>query len=695
MFSHSHSHSHKKAAHHDDGKGDGLNTKAPTRRMDGYDKALVSTAEWNVVDRINGDHPNVFQLEDKVSLAHNKAVFLQGLVVYVGPVHFAKGTHVGVQLTGPSLGRGNMNGVYDGKQYFANVGRNNGILAPAHQVSKRLPKLTGDPKIDAQQARRFTEEARLADLKFIDALVQHRALAMLKLAEERQALHGVAKRLGKGFASLLAKEETHITRLKQMRLADLMKSRGEDPGSLRVSGDYSYGINAPTLKYAPRESPLQPCDLELAEGLEQTHQNFCLSDPTLPDNPITFASQAFLNMTGYTLNEILGRNCRFLQGKKTDPAHVYRLRLCIQEGSDCHVCLLNFKKDGTPFYNRLFMTALRDKKGRIKNYLGVQCEVSEELARQINNEEQAKMENSVRSQQNQVTDAMQSRTNHSGTASSNGSTCTDGSPASMRDSSATMRDSSTRSESGLSGKNNSRPSDQRQRRVSKKTSQRRQSDTTLEHDSAARAQASSSGREKKPPRRQRSAPNLREMDNASQTSHAHSTPDAIRRAYEDITEIQDDDYEPWLVQALVEEPEEVEEPVVCKRGSDPPGATPVAPSSPKVEHPKRSEQKHDDYEPSSPLSSSDDDDEGHRAPVVQVAFSAGRITKGRGKNRRSSADLTERTDTMSEEFSFRGRGSGSEEEEDEKRKQKKTPMDARSVDTTTTPWESIMDNCGW
>ena len=127
-----------------------------------------------------------------------------------------------------------------------------------------------------------------------------------------------------------------------------------------------------------------------------TQQNYCLSDPTLPDNPITFASQAFLNMTGYNLNEILGKNCRFLQGEDTDEYAVYRIRLSIKEGADCHVVLLNYRKDGTPFYNRLFMTALRDTKGRVKNYLGVQCEVSEAVAKRINSEEKTKLENKLK-----------------------------------------------------------------------------------------------------------------------------------------------------------------------------------------------------------------------------------------------------------------------------------------------------------
>ena len=357
----------------------------PIRRMDRNDKALIRTAEWDSKNGLD------LRLEDKVSLADANAAFLQGLVVYVGKVHFAEGIWVGIQLTGPSIGRGNCSGVYKGKKYFADVGRNNGVLAPAHKVTKRLGLRTGDPQVDAAQQKRQSEQARLADLEFIDALCQTRALAMLKIHEQKQQSR---------FAGLYNKEEAHIARLKQFRYAELMKSRGiraDSPEETQVK------IPEPNLRYAPRDSPLQQCDLEFAEGIEMTQQNFCLSDPTLPDNPITFASQAFLNMTGYNLNEILGKNCRFLQGRDTDPYAVYRIRLAIQEGSDCHVVLLNYRKDGTPFYNRLFMTALRDTKGRIKNYLGVQCEVSKEIALRINQSEKMKLERSHQAAQNETT----------------------------------------------------------------------------------------------------------------------------------------------------------------------------------------------------------------------------------------------------------------------------------------------------
>jgi PAS domain S-box-containing protein len=116
------------------------------------------------------------------------------------------------------------------------------------------------------------------------------------------------------------------------------------------------------------------------KALQTAQQNFVISDPSLPDNPIVYASQGFLTLTGYTLNEVLGRNCRFLQGPDTDPRSVDKIRKGIERGDDTTVVLLNYRKDGTTFWNQFFIAALRDGEGNIVNYLGVQCKVSEEYA---------------------------------------------------------------------------------------------------------------------------------------------------------------------------------------------------------------------------------------------------------------------------------------------------------------------------
>ncbi|GMH71080.1 hypothetical protein TrRE_jg11126 [Triparma retinervis] len=105
-------------------------------------------------------------------------------------------------------------------------------------------------------------------------------------------------------------------------------------------------------------------------------ENFAISDPSLPDNPIVYVSQGFLDLTGYKLDQVLGRNCRFLQGPGTDQSAVDVIRKGLREGVDTSVCLLNYKADGTPFWNQFFVAALRDAEGNVVNFVGVQCEVS-------------------------------------------------------------------------------------------------------------------------------------------------------------------------------------------------------------------------------------------------------------------------------------------------------------------------------
>lgn len=122
-------------------------------------------------------------------------------------------------------------------------------------------------------------------------------------------------------------------------------------------------------------------DYSLVKALQTAQQNFVITDPSLPDNPIVYASQGFLSLTGYELDEVLGRNCRFLQGPHTNPRSVERIRKGIESGEDTTVVLLNYRKDHATFWNQFFIAALRDGDGNVVNYLGVQCKVSEDYAR--------------------------------------------------------------------------------------------------------------------------------------------------------------------------------------------------------------------------------------------------------------------------------------------------------------------------
>lgn len=97
-----------------------------------------------------------------------------------------------------------------------------------------------------------------------------------------------------------------------------------------------------------------------------------ITDPNLPDNPIIYVNRAFERVTQYTADYALGRNCRFLQGEKTDGKEIQRLRDGMARGDDVSVDIVNYRADGSSFTNRLLIAPLFNDDGDIVNYLGIQ-----------------------------------------------------------------------------------------------------------------------------------------------------------------------------------------------------------------------------------------------------------------------------------------------------------------------------------
>lgn len=120
---------------------------------------------------------------------------------------------------------------------------------------------------------------------------------------------------------------------------------------------------AENTKVANRK--LENPDFSLVRALQIAQQNFIITDPAVPDNPIVFASHGFLALTGYSLDQVMGRNCRFLQGPDTDPRAVKRIREGIDRGEDTGEVILNYRVDGTTFWNNFFVAALRDEDSNI------------------------------------------------------------------------------------------------------------------------------------------------------------------------------------------------------------------------------------------------------------------------------------------------------------------------------------------
>jgi PAS domain S-box-containing protein len=117
----------------------------------------------------------------------------------------------------------------------------------------------------------------------------------------------------------------------------------------------------------------------LSQILDTCINGVTLSDPDQPDNPIVYANEAFERITGYSQDEIIGRNCRFLQGTERDQPEIERIRDAMRENTEVTVTLRNYKKDGTPFFNEFTIRPLTDRQGKVIYYLGVQHDVTEEL----------------------------------------------------------------------------------------------------------------------------------------------------------------------------------------------------------------------------------------------------------------------------------------------------------------------------
>jgi PAS domain S-box-containing protein len=114
----------------------------------------------------------------------------------------------------------------------------------------------------------------------------------------------------------------------------------------------------------------------LARAASATAIPFTVSDPEVPDNPLVYANEAFCTMTGYDASFVIGRNCRFLQGEGTDPAAVDELRAAISEKRPTVVTLLNYRADGTPFWNQVSLSPVSDTHDRLVNFVAVQQDVT-------------------------------------------------------------------------------------------------------------------------------------------------------------------------------------------------------------------------------------------------------------------------------------------------------------------------------
>ncbi len=127
----------------------------------------------------------------------------------------------------------------------------------------------------------------------------------------------------------------------------------------------------------PRRAASEEMRRLLDRAVAASSNGIVITDPKSPDDPIVYVNPAFERISGYPMDEVLGRNCRFLQGEGRDQPALDELRAALREERESRVVLKNYRKDGTPFWNELYVSPVHDEEGRLTNFVGVQNDITE------------------------------------------------------------------------------------------------------------------------------------------------------------------------------------------------------------------------------------------------------------------------------------------------------------------------------
>lgn len=148
-----------------------------------------------------------------------------------------------------------------------------------------------------------------------------------------------------------------------------------------------------------------------AAAVRATRMSMVITDPQQADNPIVFCNEAFQRLTGYSREEIIGRNCRFLQGPDTDPAAVRRIHDAVKAGEDVDIELLNYRNDGTTFWNALYLSPVRGDGGEIQFFFASQVDITGRVQQQaIAAEQKAEVEREVQRRTAELQAALEAQT---------------------------------------------------------------------------------------------------------------------------------------------------------------------------------------------------------------------------------------------------------------------------------------------
>lgn len=207
---------------------------------------------------------------------------------------------------------------------------------------------------------------------------RQKSQAQIDRRRERNRILARRTRLRKKyFFESLQKEVTDLQK-ENILLKDLVRKKLDPDVSKQILSECNAMERLPSAVHEAvgEGTDIDGQDFNLVRSIQRSQQCFIITDPSLQDNPIVYASDDFLNLTGYQREEVLGRNCRFLQGTETSAQKVESVRKAISMGEDVTVTMINYTADGTAFWNKLFVAALRDAQNNIVNFIGVVVKVA-------------------------------------------------------------------------------------------------------------------------------------------------------------------------------------------------------------------------------------------------------------------------------------------------------------------------------
>ena len=186
--------------------------------------------------------------------------------------------------------------------------------------------------------------------------------------------HAHARGLHKPMILLTAREDRDLdTRALELGAADYL-----------VKGQFDAHLLGRSIRYAVERAQAQRSLSDstaraslLQRCLEACYNGVLIVDALAEDQPIVYVNPAFERITGYRKDEALGHNCRFLQGEETRQPGIAEIRRCLAERHEAHVVLRNYRKDGSAFWNDLYIAPVPDEQGNTTHFIGVQNDVSD------------------------------------------------------------------------------------------------------------------------------------------------------------------------------------------------------------------------------------------------------------------------------------------------------------------------------